>query len=123
MAPAKSYNLLTTGNDRYTLYCISLVVVAPFAKVIVAVARLFSLSLFTFSVSNVTSTVAPLGNSSICPPSFTRTNVLLSSSVNFSYWIKLITGRTSKLYPTLKNPRLCFSVSFPEVSAVLAINS
>ena len=48
-------------------------------------------------VSNVTSNVAPAGNSSVCPPSFTCTKVRLSSSDNCSSCKKLINGRATKL--------------------------
>ena len=67
---------------------------ALFGNVIVATAFLPCPAV---SVSNVSWTVEPAGNSSVCPPSLTWINVLFSSSVNFSNWSKLITGRTVKL--------------------------
>ena len=93
--------------------------VAPLGSVTLAIAVFGVLpeAVFVASlVSNVTSNVAPFGNSPNCPPSLTCTKVRLSSSDNCSFCKKLINGRATKLYPTLKNPKLSSSLLFPEVS-------
>ena len=125
----KSYIVLAIGNVLRTLYVKETFFVLFSPKLTVAsTVFVSSLPRVIVFVSSAAVTVAPWGKSTFAIPSWTWTNLFNSAWVKVSPRTTLIVWRATRLYPTLKKPRLSPSLLsawllLPEASDVLAITS